>query len=183
MLERSRQKCRVNKCFSLRGSSPRPTSLSGRGAFITDADLATEYQNRLTLKDSLASWLQTFNWDYFITVTFRYPVPPYRGMHVLNDLYRALSRVIPSPLGRLFLGTEQHVLKNLHVHGLWSSFWRTGPGAEDPPLISAVMIQEMWKICFKRFGRTAISPVKNKEAVAKYCTKYVTKRLTEYNIW
>lgn len=77
----------------------------------------------------------------------------------------------------LFLGTELHQNRSLHLHGLYR-------GVRDNHIPSNTIYSsfELWDRLFKVFGRSSVSAVTSQEKVARYCTKYVTKALTEYYI-
>lgn len=126
----------------------------------------------LDFKAELASWLQSFHWDQFITVTFREPRQPHTAQATLRQVERVVRQ---TRYGRLFLGTELHINRTLHVHGLLQ-----GPGTvvRFPGLPDA-----LWRDLYRRFGRSQVQWVRSKEAVSNYCTKYVTKELTEWYIW
>ncbi len=71
----------------------------------------------------------------------------------------------------VFLGTELHRSGYLHVHGLLA----------DP------LIELGWgpltRELRRRYGRNKLERIRDKTKVATYCSKYVAKELTDYNIW
>lgn len=145
-----------------RGGALRPLSLSG--GVCPDLD----YTQRQELRKGMVSWLISYSWDYFLTVTFRDPRPPHLALNVLNQIRRTLRPAKP-PL--LFLGTEQHASSLLHVHGLMMA---------GTPALSA---QGVWKLLYERFGRSKVDGVLDQQKVSMYVTKYVTKELGEWGIW
>ena len=42
---------------------------------------------------------------------------------------------------------------------------------------------DIWSRLFKQFGRSEVTAVKSPEDVAGYCSKYVTKRMSEYGFY
>lgn len=122
------------------------------------------------LRDSLREWLPTFTWELFITVTFAQARMPWLALNTLNQVAGVIKRSQRPSL--MFLGTEQHQNRTLHVHGMI-----TGRGG------CAINPRSLWKDLFDTFGRSDVSPILSREAVTDYCTKYVTKSLTEYLIW
>jgi len=63
------------------------------------------------LRGAWANWLAGMEWDYFLTVTFREPLPRHRGESVLHSLAMTLrKRFQPQAF---FLGTEPHLSMNL----------------------------------------------------------------------
>lgn len=127
-----------------------------------------DYEERKQVKDALRDWLPTFSWDYFITVTFRKPVSAYYGDSTLSWVWHTLKPYHP---GAVFLGTEQHLSSDLHVHGLLQE----GPFPVGP----TAYFREL----FRRHGRSQVARIRAAEAVVAYCSKYVTKDLTTWNIW
>lgn len=143
-----------------------PVSLSGRSALISYT---------LEERDALAEWLETFKWTFFLTVTFRWWARPEQAQSHFEYVRRALARYHPE---RLFLGAELHKKGDLHLHGIYAE----GDGAYTPGFGTPRAI-DIWSLLYKRFGRSKVEAVRNPAAVVSYCTKYVTKQLTDYNIW
>lgn len=143
-----------------------PSSLSGRSAPIS----YTKDE-----RHALSEWLSLFPWTFFITVTFRWWARPEQAQPHFEYVRSALARYRPE---HLFLGSELHKKGDLHIHGLYAE----GQGAYVAGF-GAPRDIDIWSTLFKRFGRSKVEPVRSIEAVAAYCTKYVTKDLTDYNIW
>lgn len=120
------------------------------------------------LREELGAWLATLEWSYFLTVTCAIPRKPHQSLSLLTSIKRNLQPFLPS---LVFLGTEQHLSSLLHVHGLY----RHG--------LIAVPARVIWQSLFKQFGRSKVEVVRSQEAVSRYCTKYVVKELTDYDIW
>jgi len=122
------------------------------------------------VRDAFGAWLGLFPWTYFITITFREPRQPH---HALSTVRQCGNVVRRHSKGRLFLGTELHVLRTLHVHGLLDAPY----GAND------FLEHAIWDSLFRAFGRSEVCQVQSREAVSNYVSKYVTKRLTEWDMW
>jgi len=122
------------------------------------------------VRDAFGTWLATFYWDYFITVTFRSPRHPHHAISTVNQIGKVIRR---HSAGRLFLGTELHINRTLHVHGLLQAAGRP----------NAFMEYAIWSSLFDSFGRSEVRRVQSREAVSNYVSKYVTKGLTEWNMW
>jgi len=121
------------------------------------------------VREEWARWLSTYPWTHFITVTFREPRTLHSAESTINQLHKRIRRLCPR--GRLFLGTELHLSRALHVHGLLDAFyWADG----------AALAHILWKDLYTDFGRTTVSPVQSSEAVSNYVSKYVTKEFTSY---
>ena len=122
------------------------------------------------VRDAFAVWLSGFRWHYFLTVTFREPRQPH---HALSTVRQVGAVVRGHSKGRLFLGTELHINRTLHVHGLLTS----SVGS------NAFLEYALWSSLFKAFGRSEVREVRSREAVSSYVSKYVTKGLTEWDMW
>ena len=120
------------------------------------------------LREAFAEWLQTLSWDWFLTQTFEIPRLPHQSIQVLNRLAATLRHF--SAAG-VFLGTETHKSGYLHVHGL----------VRDP--LMAIPWGPLTRALRRRYGRNKLERIHDVAKVASYCSKYVAKELTDYNIW
>ena len=117
-----------------------------------------------TIRSEYAEWLKSYNWDYFLTSTFRQPrKEPYYALqsvwHELQDHFVA----------RAFLVAEPHQSGDLHIHGL-----AAGIGAGWRPELA--LPWDIWQGLFKRFGRAKVEACNTQEAVTGYCAKYLLKQ-------
>jgi len=126
------------------------------------------------VQDGFSEFLQRWRWDYFLTVSFRTPRQPFHALSTLQQVARVIKK---RSNGRFFIGTELHLNRTLHVHGLYQS-----PTTPDGPtwVSGTVMAQYLWQDFFGLFGRSQVRKVRSREAVSSYCSKYVTKELTEW---
>lgn len=124
------------------------------------------------IKAAFAEWLGRYHWDYFLTVTFREPLPPHRGQNVLNSIARTIKRVAGEPR-MLFLGMEQHTSSFLHCHGLYMR--KMGNGG-------LIYAHQLWKPLFDTYGYSRVEEVRSQSDAAKYVTKYCVKALADYLI-
>ena len=125
---------------------------------------------RKEVRDAFGEWLGTFAWDYFITVTFSSPRHPHHALSTLQGVGKVIRR---HSAGGLFLGSELHINRTLHVHGLLQTVGRA----------NAFVEYALWSSLFNAFGRSEVRPVLSREAVSNYVSKYVTKELTEWVMW
>jgi hypothetical protein len=117
-----------------------------------------------TIRQEYAGWLQSYNWDDFLTVTFRKPrIEPY---YALQSVWHALQGY---NVARSFLVAEPHQSGELHIHGLAS-----GPGPAWRPGIA--LPWDIWGGLFKRFGRAKVEACNSQGAVSMYCAKYLLKQ-------
>lgn len=117
-----------------------------------------------------ASFLNAQEWDYFLTITFREPLPQYRAERVLDSVYGALKRFKPS---MVFLAAEAHVSQLAHFHGLFK-------GSTPLPELRA---SELWQRLYDLFGRSKVEIPRSKSDVADYVSKYCVKRTEIYNLY
>lgn len=120
------------------------------------------------VREAWAEWLQTLPWDWFLTQTFEIPRRPHQSIQVLTRLASTLRRFSASGV---FVGTETHKSGYLHVHGL----------LRDPLL--EIPWGPLTRELRRRYGRNKLERIRDKSKVASYCSKYVAKDLTDYNIW
>jgi hypothetical protein len=116
------------------------------------------------VRQEYADFLQGYQWDYFVTSTFRKPrKEPYYALqsvwHGLEDYHVA----------RAFLACEPHQSGDVHIHGLVA-----GGGAGWYPEIK--LPWDIWGGLFKRFGRARVEACNDAAAVASYCAKYLLKQ-------
>lgn len=120
-------------------------------------------------KDDIAAFLQSYNWDYFFTVT---PRNGRRDPLAFNrDVWGELRPFDHLPVDhsgdatRAFITCEPFFLKGLHVHGLI---------AGTSELRLPWWIEEGLN---RRFGRSRVELCRSQEQVAGYCGKYVSKNM------
>lgn len=122
--------------------------------------------------NELSDWVQSYTWEYFLTVTSR--IPRYDAIAFMRDVENILtSRECDwwsNPDGlhlptRMFMACEPHkTSRNLHVHGLIHGL----PHAIYPPTV-------LQKPLDRIFGISRVEKVLNTHRVSSYCAKYVTK--------
>ena len=115
------------------------------------------------MQETYSDWLQTYNWDYFFTATFRSPrrEPYYVQKHVWAELQK-------HEVARAFMGVEPFASGDLHIHGIMS-----GRGGGFEPEIA--LPWEIWRGLFDRFGRAKVEACNSRAAVSTYCAKYIMK--------
>ena len=145
---------------------PLPFILVGRG---TRRFNGVELSTKQEVRDAFGAWLGLFPWTYFLTITFRSPRQPHHALSTIRECGRVVRR---HSKGRLFLGTELHISRTLHVHGLLNAPY----GAND------FLEYALWQSLYTSFGRSEVRTVRSREAVSVYVSKYVTKELTEWDM-
>lgn len=122
-------------------------------------------KNTRQTKEYYANWLQQYQWDDFLTVTFRSArrEPYYALQHVWHELQR-------HHVARAFLACEPfQACGDIHIHGIVAG---RGPGWY--PEIQ--LPWEIWDGLFHRFGRSKVEACNSHEAVTMYCAKYILKQ-------
>lgn len=116
------------------------------------------------IRQGYAEWLKGYNWDCFLTSTFRKPrKEPY---YALQSVWHELKNY---GVARAFLVAEPHQSGDLHVHGIVAG---RGPGWQ-PDL---ALPWDIYAGLFKRFGRAKVEACNSQEAVTGYCAKYLLKQ-------
>lgn len=126
------------------------------------------------LKDAYGEWLATLPWDYFLTVTFREPVPMRRQETVTHAVGQTIKARYET-VDRLALFAEPHMSQNLHLHGLV----HVGSSEE----IVGYARQDMQQFLTEKFGRSQAAFPRGRGAVSKYVAKYCVKVDGYYEIW
>jgi len=113
------------------------------------------------IRDSLAGWLSTMPWDYFVTLTFKRP----KRTDALAMVPRWVERAIfPLPLvyGLGWFAEEFHRDgERLHIHGLLYT----------DPMAKWTRLAKGWH----KTGRCKIETHDATRGAVDYCAKYVSK--------
>ena len=124
------------------------------------------------LTQAYADFLQSHQWDYFATITFKRERRD--SMAAIRDVWRALNPPGFQKIHRAFLACEPHQTGALHIHGLmlanFETNWR--------PLPYDFNVQDFLN---HTFGRSRIEPARNETDVSSYCSKYVVKNSNIYD--
>ena len=118
------------------------------------------------LKTVYGEWLATMPWDFFLTVTFREPVPMRRQETVTHAVGQTIKSRYET-IDNLALFAEPHMSHNLHLHGLVKI-----DGRED---LLNFCRQDMQRFLSKKFGRSQAAFPKGRGAVTAYVAKYCVK--------
>jgi len=118
------------------------------------------------LKDAYGAWLASLPWDFFLTVTFREPVPMRRQESVTHSVGRTIKARYET-VDNLALFAEPHMSHNLHLHGLVKI-----DGRED---LLNFCRQDMQRYLSEKFGRSQAAFPRGHGAVTAYVAKYCVK--------
>ena len=120
----------------------------------------------LEVRDAFACWLETFDWDFFLTVTFR-DQPPMRRQESITHAVGQSIKTRYETVDRLALFAEPHLSGNLHLHGL------VHLGAGEA--IVGRARRDMQAYLVEKFGRSQAAFPRGAKAVTKYVAKYCVK--------
>jgi len=126
------------------------------------------------LKEEWGAWLGTMDWDWFLTITFRKPVPFYRQEPVVHAAGNVLSATYVTD--RIFLCAEPHLSYDTHLHGLYKS----GIERDD---VKGFQQKAIWETLFKIFGRSQVVAPRDQMDVSNYVAKYCVKGRGYYELW
>lgn len=129
---------------------------------------------QLAIRDAYSDWLASLPWDFFLTVTFREPVPMRRQESVTHAVGQTLKARYET-IDVLGLFAEPHLSQNLHLHGLVKIDAR-----ED---LLNFCRQDMQRYLGEKFGRSQAAFPRGRGAVAAYVAKYCVKRDGYFELW
>jgi len=121
------------------------------------------------LREAWVDWISEKKWDYFLTVTFRRPRVD--TIACSRDVATTLDLTFES---RALLMVEPHSSGFPHVHGLVR---------HDPFMRPTPTPWELWERFYTLYGRSKVEDVKHNYEVSKYLVKYITKDLTDWQIY
>lgn len=116
--------------------------------------------------EALAGYLDSLDFDYFCTFTTRKPVSVAATRRIAE---RVAGRFACGIDNSMFWAAEKFdVREGFHFHALMKMKWVTPT--------------DVWGWYFPRYGRCQIKP-SDGVAASVYCAKYVTKKVTDYDIY
>ena len=118
------------------------------------------------LRAAYSDFLATLPWDFFLTVTFREPVPMRRQESVTHAVGRTIKARYET-VDNLALFAEPHMSQNLHLHGL------VHLGAAEEVVGHAR--RDMQQYLTEKFGRSQAAFPRGAGAVTAYVAKYCVK--------
>ena len=132
-------------------------------------------QNRA---QQMGDWLSRFNWDWFVTLTFRDEPSDYGAWNRAYAWLRWLERSLRRRVGA-YIVVEYHR-------------YRAGPNYMVPHVhllvtgVAGSQRTSVWERTFQRYGRARILPYDPKLGASYYVAKYVAKEAFsrgEWDIW
>jgi hypothetical protein len=124
------------------------------------------WSSRFAAADELGDWLDSMDWHYWATWTFR-------DKRSARSIRRAVEAHIDRiGASRAFWGIESgKVNGRLHAHGLLYFSRQIPPQAEA-----------IWRDWHQRHGRAHVDKYKDDCGAAHYLSEYVTKDIADYDI-
>ena len=126
-------------------------------------------EGSLSLREAYGDWLGALPWDFFLTVTFREPVPMRRQETVTHAVGKSIKAYYER-IECLALFAEPHLSRNLHLHGLV----KMAP-LPSPKLVLDHVRQSMGPWLSDKFGFSKVEVPRGHGAVSKYVAKYCVK--------
>jgi len=118
------------------------------------------------LKEAYSDWLASLSWDFFLTITFRNPVPMRRQETVTHAVGKSITAHFDH-VKRLALFAEPHLSQNLHLHGLINF--------DTPERLMSATRDCLQAYLGDRFGFSRAEVPRGHNAVSKYVAKYCVK--------
>ena len=118
------------------------------------------------LRTAYSDFLASMPWDFFLTITFREPVPMRRQESVTHAVGQTIKARYET-VDNLALFAEPHMSQNLHLHGLVKIV-----GRED---LLNFCRQDMQRYLTEKFGRSQAAFPRGAGAVTAYVAKYCVK--------
>lgn len=143
--------------------------------------------------DSMANWLQGRDWTFFYTFTTRYSASLPATRRIMDRTWKRWKNSADGSLTTFWVA-EKHKHRGFHIHGLldWS-----GLSVENG---SRNAMRHAWNDCIEGFQKAAgrvnsdlavdgwhrnkveICDNHNSFSAIKYCTKYLTKEMSDWDI-
>jgi len=132
--------------------------------------------NKGEIREAYADWLGSMPWDFFLTITFREPVPMRRQESVTHAVGQSINARYET-VDMLALFAEPHMSQNLHLHGLVHLRESTIHGIHD------LARRDMQQYLREKFGFSQAAFPRGRQAVSKYVAKYCVKADGYYELW
>ena len=133
-------------------------------------------------KLALGDWLSEYEWDWFVTQTFREEISFPAAARIARRQLLTLESLVKGPLGA-FIALERHKYRGgedpaslcPHIHILL----RGVREAED----FGLRRRSIWRMFYEKYGRMRIEPYDPDRGATYYLGKYVAKEISETGEW
>ena len=119
--------------------------------------------------EAWGQFLSQFPWDWFVTLTFREPVPSFRAYRMFRRFTADIERAAGMPIAWFLVFEYGARTGRLHVHAL---------------MLNVAHLSRLWWLdeWNRRAGYARILPFDRSRGAAFYCAKYLTKGSGEWEI-
>lgn len=124
---------------------------------------------RRQLSEAWGQFLSQFPWDWFVTLTFREPVPSFRAYRMFRRFVADIERAAGLPIAWFLVFEYGARNGRLHIHALMS----------NTAHLSRLWWLDEWN---RRAGYARILPFDCRRGAVYYCAKYVTKGIGEWEL-
>lgn len=122
------------------------------------------------LRQEWVNYLNTFNWDWFATLTFKNQPRTYTAKNEAKRWLNAIQRQEKRKIG-YYMCMEFTKQGTPHLHLLMGN-------------LEGVRRDKYWKLWFEKNGRARILPFEKNKGVSYYLTKYIVKdEYVNFGIW
>jgi hypothetical protein len=121
------------------------------------------------LSEAWGDFLSQYQWEWFMTLTFREPVPSYRAYRLFRRYVADIRRAAGIPIAWFMVFEHGAGTGRLHIHAL---------------LLNVAHLSRLWWMdeWDHRAGWARILPFDHRRGAAYYCAKYVTKGGGEWDL-
>jgi len=130
----------------------------------------------LAVRDAYADWLGSLPWDFFLTITFREPVPMRRQEAVTHAVGQSIKARYET-VDMLALFAEPHKSQSLHLHGLVHLV------DQGLPQLHSYCRRDMQSYLRDKFGFSTAEFPRGRRAVSSYVAKYCVKTNGYYELF
>jgi len=129
----------------------------------------SDYKEVKSLKETWSEWLNRYNWDWYVTLTFRHPVSAKVAHHLWCKWIRALEKQLDDGVGYFRVSEIQRGRQILHYHALMLNVRR----------LRRLTWMDRW---YQISGIARIFAYDYQRGANFYLSKYITKELSDYQI-
>jgi len=126
---------------------------------------------KIGISGEYANFLNTIDWTHWCTFTTRYDLSMKSARRMSEVIFNKFSKqdIFNQGDQKMFWAAEPFDVKNgYHIHAL---------------IQTQLSPEDIYKWTNKRFGRTLILPYEKEKGAHSYCSKYILKKLSDYDIY
>jgi hypothetical protein len=126
---------------------------------------------KIGISGEYANFLNTIDWTHWCTFTTRYDLSMKSARRMSEVIFNKFSKqdIFNQGDQKMFWAAEPFDVKNgYHIHAL---------------IQTELSPEDIYKWTNKRFGRTLILPYEKEKGAHSYCSKYILKKLSDYDLY